>query len=273
MIKDIIVHLTGSAEDQVRLAYAAGVAKKLDAHLTGLQVNVLPGILSYTDPSGSFVLQELIANANKQADAVGERLSQALSATGLRTELRRLDLFPEAVAPTLATQARVADLFIGTRPYGDPAKSEHIEEAVLFRAGRACIFLPPNVTSDASFDRVVIAWKDTREAARAVAEAMPLIRMASEVDVILVSEGDGSSGSTDAADIGRHLARHGVSAEIRTAQGQPDVASALLREARASRADLLVMGGYGHSRLRELVLGGATRDVLANAPIPVFMAH
>jgi len=273
MIKDIVVHLTGSPEDTIRLKYAAGLAERLDAHLTGLQVNVLPGILSYTDVSGSVVLQELIANANKQADEIGERLRQLLSEVGgIRSDLRRVDAFPEAVGSALASEARLADLFIGTRPYGDPVGSAHIEESVLFEAGRACIFLPPKIEQRPQLDRIVVGWKNTRESARAVAEAMPLLRMASSVDVILVS-GEGSIGISESTDIGTHLARHGVTADIRTVPGEPDTASALLREAHASSAGLLVMGAYGHSRLRETILGGATRDVLTEASIPVFMAH
>jgi nucleotide-binding universal stress UspA family protein len=89
----------------------------------------------------------------------------------------------------------------------------------------------------------------------------------------MVSERDGSLGISESTDIGRHLARHGINAEIRTVPGQPDTGSALLREAHASGAELIVIGAYGHSRLREIILGGASRDVLANSAIPVFTAH
>lgn len=273
MIKDIAIHLTGSSEDAVRLDYAKGLADRLDAHLTGLQVTVLPSILSYTDPSGSFVLQELIKNTNNEADAIGTRLQNSLSTLGRPAELRRLDVYPEDVGASLATQVRLADIFIGTRPYGDSAKAARIEETVLFQGGRGCIFLPPQVASQPKLDRIVIAWKNTREAARAVAEAMPLIKLANAVDVVLVAEDDSALRQMETTEIGRYLARHGVNAEIRSAAAQPDIGQALLREAKASAADLLVMGAYGHSRLRELVLGGATRDVLSHAAIPVFVAH
>lgn len=273
MIKDIVVHLTGSSEDTVRLRYANGLAERLGAHLTGLQIHALPEILAITDPSGSAFLQELIASSNQQADAVSADLRERLSSLGQHTELRRIDVYPDAVGPALASEVRMTDLFIGTRPYGDPAKSERIEEAVLFRSGRPCIFLPPNVQRDAKLDTVVVGWKNTREAARAVTAAIPLLQLASSVDVVMVSEHNGSIGIEDTTDIGRYLGRHGVKAEIRTVPGAPDTATALLREAHASAADLIVMGGYGHSRLQELVLGGATRDVLSNSAIPVFMAH
>lgn len=273
MIKDIAVHLTGSAEDAVRLHYADDLARVFGAHLTGLYPHVLPEIISYTDPSGSAFLRELIEQSNKEASAVAARLTEQMSALGSHTELRRLDVFPGEVGKTLASEARVADLFVGTRPYGDPAKSAHIEEAVLFGSGRPCLFLPPQAARDARMSTVVVGWKSTREAARAVAEALPFLQQATTVSVVMVSDGDGSLGSGPGADIGRYLSRHGIKAEIRTASGAPDVGTALLREAQAQAADLIVMGGYGHSRLRELILGGATRDVLVGAPIPVLMAH
>jgi len=273
VIRDIVVHLTGSSEDTVRLDYANGLALLLGAHLTGMQVHAMPDILAITDPSGSSFLQQLIETSNKQADNVSARLREKLAAFGPHAELRRLDLFPDQVGRSLASEVRVADLFVGTRPYGDPAKGERIEEAVLFRSGRGCLFLPPKVTRAAKLDTVVIGWKNTREAARAVAAAIPLLQLATNVDVIMVSEGDGSLGLEHGVDIGKYLSRHGVTSEIRTVPGAPDTAEALQREAHASGADLIVMGAYGHSRLQEFVLGGATRDVLKNSAIPVFMAH
>lgn len=273
MIKNIAVHLTGSSEDDVRLTYAGALAQRFDASITGLQINVMPGILSITDPSGSAFLQELIETSNKKADLTTGRLKEQLARLGPLTDLRRLDLFAEQVGLTLAEEVRLSDLFVGTRPYGDPAKTEAIEEAVLLRSGRPCIFLPPEMQRQAKFDSILIGWKNTREAARAVAGALPLLQGAGRVDVITVAEAAGPPASAPGVDIGRYLSRHGVSAEIRTAAGAPDAGNALLREARASAADLIVIGGYGHSRLREWVLGGATRELLSNAPMPVFISH
>lgn len=273
MFKDITVHLTGSAEDVVRLRYANDLARAFGAHLTGLYAHVLPELISYTDPSGSAFLQELIEQSNKAGDTVAARLTKNMAELGSYTELRRLDVFPGEVGKAIASEVRMGDLFVGTRPYGDPARSAHIEEAILFDSGRPCLFLPPQTARPAQMTTVLVGWKNTRESARAVAEAMPILKQATSVIVVMVSEGDGSLGSEPGADIGRYLSRHGIKPEIRTASGAPDVGTALLREAQAHAADLIVMGGYGHSRLRELVLGGATRDVLVSSPIPVLMAH
>ena len=273
MIKNIAVHLTGSSEDEVRLAYAGALAEHVNAGITGLQLNVMPALISITDPTESAFLQQLIETSNQQADLAGERIGQQLARMRPLSELRRLDLFPNQVALTLASEVRLSDLFVGTRPYGDPAKTEATEEAVLLRSGRPCIFLPPATQKAPRFDSILIGWKNTREAARAVADALPLLQKADRVDVIEVAEQVSPPASAPGVDIGRYLSRHGVNAEIRTAASAPDTGTALLREAKATAADLIVIGGYGHSRLREWVLGGATRELLSNAPVPVFISH
>jgi nucleotide-binding universal stress UspA family protein len=271
MIKQIAVHLTGSPEDAKRLEYAGRLASLLEAHITGLQVHQLPSILSITDPSGSSFLQQLIDKSTKEADAVSGKLSELLSEFGLPADLRRLDVFPEDAGRTLADEVRVTDLFVGTQPYGDPERSHAIEEAVLFRSGRPCLFLPAKFGKEARLNSIVVGWKNAPEAARAVFEALPLLQKAAFVDVIVVSEESAVQGA--GIDFGKYLSRHGVRAEIRAVPGRAEPAMVLLGEARAITADLIVIGAYGHSRMRELILGGTTRDVLKNSPIPVFMAH
>lgn len=275
MIRDIVVHLTGSDEDAVRLSYAGPIARLFDAHLTGLQVNVLPEILSITDPSQSAFLKELVTQADQKADLVGYELKDLIDRLAVSSELRRLDVYPGQVGAALAAETRIADLFIGTRPYGDPSGEEQVEETVLLRSGRACLFLPPQGMPPASYGTILVAWKNTREAARAVAEALPFLRKAGKVVVGLIEEEGASERHRVEAgtDIGRYLSRQDVSAEVRDIDGWNDTGEALLNEARLIGADMLVMGGYGHSRLREWVLGGATRHVLTHATIPVMIAH
>lgn len=275
MIKDIVVHLTGSSEDAVRLEYAGAVAGRFDAHLTGLQVNVMPEIISMTDPSGSAYLQTLIAESTARADVASARINEQLAALGVATELHRLDVFPGEVGKALAAEARTSDLFIGTRPYGDPAGGSSIEEAVLFRSGRPCVFLPPKLHSKAGLETVFVGWKNTPEAARALVGALPFLQKADLVIIGIVEEaGAGEQyGEEPGADVGRYLSRHGVKAEIRMINGWNDTGAALLNESKRAAANLIVMGGYGHSRFREWVLGGATRHLLEHAEVPVLMAH
>jgi nucleotide-binding universal stress UspA family protein len=274
MIKDIAVQLTGSTEDEFRLAHAEALALRHDAHITGLGIHPIPEVVSMIDPTGAAALQELYDDSALQGTKLFAALGDRLSRLAVGSELKRIEAFPGQIGVQLASAARTSDLFVGTRPYGDPLKQERIEEAVLFRSGRGCLFVPPR-SEPRPFDTVMIAWKDRREAARAVAEALPLLRGASRVVVTIVEEeGASEQFRTEAGgDIGRYLSRHGVSAEIRLLGGWAVAEEAILNEATMQMADLLVVGAYGHSRFREWLLGGVTRHVLMNAPMPVLTAH
>lgn len=270
MIKDIVVHLTGSEEDEVRLAYAETVSERFEAHLTGLYAHVLPEVVGAE--SGAMVGMEVwFEQSNAQADETFKRLQGRFDRFRMPHEVRRLDVLSGTAGQALTQEARAADLFIGTRPYGDPADEVHMEVSVLFGSGRACLFVPPKGVAPKDFGTVVVAWNGSREAARAVAEAMPFLKRASQVIVVAAREEDGEESG---GDIARHLSRHGISAVIGTVDAGTDGAGeVLLGEVRRVGGDLLVMGGYGHSRFREWVLGGATRYVLSHAGIAVLMAR
>lgn len=275
MIKDIVVQLTGSDQDSIRIAYARPIAELFEAHVTGLQVHTLPELIAITDPVASTYLQTLLAESHARAQKVTDALAKEFETITVPHELRRLDVYPSTVGKTLAAEARTADLFIGTRPYGTAGGDERIEEEVLFKSGRGCLLVPPGGTSPASYDTIFVAWKNTREAARAVAEAVPFLQHASQVIVGLVEEEGASEqfGVEPGTDIGRYLSRHGVAAEIRPINGWVYAGEALLNEAQRTGAQMIVMGGYGHSRFREWVLGGATRHLLTHASVPVLIAH
>lgn len=276
MIKDIAVQLTGSIEDEVRLAYAEPIARRFGAHLTGLQINVLTDILPVADLAGmGSAIEETVAQSKQRADGIAAQLETRLARLEPEFDLRRIDAGSGAIGGDLATAVRTSDLFIGTRPYGDPTGQHLIEEQVLFQSGRGCLFVPPAGTPPSHYATILIAWKESREAGRAVAEALPFLKLARQVIVALVEEhGAGEQFHIEAgAGIGRYLSRHGVSAEIRKIGGWSHTGEALLNESTATGSDMIVMGGYGHSRLREFVLGGATRHILGNATVPVLMAH
>ena len=276
MIKNIAVQLTGSVEDEVRLAYAEPVARRFDAHLTGLQVNILPEILPMADLAGiGSAMEEQLAQSEQRTEEIATQLAARLSRLEPQYDLRRIDATAGAIGQDLAAAVRTADLFIGTRPYGDPTGQQFIEEEVLFQSGRGCLFVPPNGTPPSHYATILIAWKESREAARAVAEALPFLKQARQVIVALVEErGASEQFHIEAgAGIGRYLSRHGVSAEIRKIGGWTNTGEALLNESAATGSDMIVMGGYGHSRLLEFVLGGVTRQILTNAAVPILMAH
>lgn len=275
MIKDIVIHLNGEDEDKVRIAHAARVAELFDAHITGLQVHALPELIGITDPVDSSYLQTLLAESHARAQKATDELREQLKATSIPFDLRRLDVYPSTVGRRLAEEARTSDLFVGTRPYGEGRDPGYVEEAVLFRSARPCLLVPPASKPQGQYETVFVAWKNTREAARAVADALPFLQRASQVVVGIVEEQGASEqyGIEPGADIGRYLSRHGVAAEIRVIAGWTHTPDALFNEAQKAGAQMIVMGGYGHSRFREWILGGATRHILAHATVPVLIAH
>ncbi|UJW85573.1 universal stress protein [Devosia sp. SL43] len=274
MLKTILVHLDGTASDDGRLNAAASVARRFDAHLTGLLVSTLPEPQVLSEGAAAYFAD---AYESSRADAVvaADRLRQTMSALDIRFDLRTVECQAGANGQVLSDAARLADLFVGTRPDQEWSRFAAAEEQVLFRAGRACLLVPPGQPETMRLDTAMVAWNNTREAARAMAEAIPLLASAQRVIVAMVE--NGTTPARDSvelgADVGRYLSRHGVSVEARRITGFRDVGEALLNEIDMTATQLLVMGAFGHSRFREWVLGGATRTVLQHARIPVLMAH
>jgi nucleotide-binding universal stress UspA family protein len=274
MIKEIAVHLTGSHEDGNRLAFATGLGTLFDAHVTGLLVNELPDTILAADATMAPVLAELIEEGKARARQAAARLEADFERTGVAHELRQLDVYPYEIGTKLAEEVRLCDLVVATRPYGDRAKQHHIEETVLFSSGRPCVFVPPGHAVAPTLETVLVAWKNTREAALALAGAMPILQKARAVTVAIVEEHAAEEDrEAPEADIATYLGRHGVRCDVRLLDGWTDAGAAILADAVTVDADLIVMGAYGHSRLRERVFGGATRHVLAHAPIPVLASH
>ena len=170
----------------------------------------------------------------------------------------------------MATYGVASDLIVAPRATGEDVVARSILETVLLETGRPLV-IPAASAMPASFERIAIAWKPTPQAARAVAAAMPFLARAKEVVVVTVEE---QAAERDEADrLVRNLAWHGLAATTLRLKPGPEGAAATLLAGAGDRADLLVMGGYGHSRLREWVFGGFTQLVLADAPLPVLIAH
>jgi nucleotide-binding universal stress UspA family protein len=149
-----------------------------------------------------------------------------------------------------------------------------IGETTLFESGRPMIMVPYIQREPFKIDRVMICWDGSRVAARAVADAIPLLGKSGRVEIVIVTNERGKQYDIEGGDIGRHLARRGLKVDIhRIPGGDIDVADALLSHAADSGADFMVMGGYGHSRLREFVLGGVTRSIFQSMTVPVLLSH
>jgi nucleotide-binding universal stress UspA family protein len=181
------------------------------------------------------------------------------------------------VADALATNARYADLVIVGQPDPDDADGpQGLPEEVTLRSGRPSLLVPYIGPAATLGQRITVAWDASREAARAVNDAMPLLERAQAVTVVTVNprETPFGHGEQPGADIALHLARHGIKVDVERVESRDvDVANTILSHIADRGTDLLVMGAYGHSRLRELVLGGVTRTILHDMTVPVFMAH
>jgi nucleotide-binding universal stress UspA family protein len=276
MVKDIMVRLEGTLADDVRLAGAADIARHFDGYIIGLFLNVLPPPTP-PDPEGLALTQTtlLIEEARAAGDRVVELLTERLAQLATPAEVRRLDVFPSETASTAAREARSADTFVALRPSGVPEEAEHIVESVLFGSGRHVVLVPPGERRQMRFDNILLAWNGSREAARALVEARPFLRRAQRVMLCVV---DGKPAAEAQAPPGaeaeRHLKHHDINAVLHSLRSHDgDVAAALIAEAGRQKADFMVMGGYGHSRLREWLLGGVTYELLHRAPVPLLVAH
>jgi nucleotide-binding universal stress UspA family protein len=277
MIRDIMVHLDGSPEDEIRLEHGHAITAAGRAHLIGIFTNLLPDLTVAMPMDGGAaamqMLTELEDKARQDGDANAKRLTERLASLQVPSELRRLDETFGVLSAKVVEQAHCADLFIATRPYGeaDSPVWTDLVEAVLFGSGRALLLVPPGRHRQGPIQTVLVAWNGSREAARALREGLPFIEQAARTVVLVV---DPPSDTMPWAEVEGHLARHGVVAEVITAESQDRrVADVILDEARRLSADLVIMGGYGHTRLRELVFGGATRDVLTASESPLLVAH
>lgn len=276
--KTLAVHLDGSEEDEVRLSHAEMLAVTFDSHLTGLFTSLLPDISIYAGEMGTGVSMDMVDQIQQRATAAIERLQPRLERLSVSSEIRRIEDAAGWLSSLLATQVRTTDLFIGSCPRKDEADTDwrHLIEAILFESGRSVYLAPPGQQPRQPIRTVLIGWTDTKEASRAVAEALPLLRLASLVKVVTVEE-ERQKADLDEdvglADIATYLVRHGVETVVDVLPLTEDVTSTLLQEAHRISADLIVAGAYGHSRLREWIMGGTTVELIEKTDVPLLMAH
>lgn len=275
--KDIMVHLDGTAEDETRLAHAEAIATLFNARLTGLHTNMFPDPALYPGEFGSFAIAEILQAARDEGDATQKKLVQRFARLGVESEVRRIEGFPALLYHAVGTEARWSDLFVASCPSRGPSLERwgSVIETVMFESGHGLYLVPPGVPPRQAIRTVLIGWLDTREAARAVAEALPLLCLATKVELVCVQElNKGMLGGAEAlANIASHLDRHRIPATVSVIQDKGTTATTLLDEAHRISADLMVIGAYGHSRLREWVLGGTTYDLLGISDLPILMAH
>ena len=276
--KDLLVCLDTSPAGRRRIETAAALAERFGAHLIGLYPRPQPRIASsfgYYDPTLFDPLyRDMLERIQQAAGELRREFEATAQRHGISAEWRSPE---EGIDENPAIHIRYTDLAIlGQRDPDRPAEEfvRFSPEAAALASGRPVLVIPYAGNFASLGRQVLIGWNASREATRAVNDAMPLLETAEKVTVLVVDAAGGSHGEEAGADISLHLARHGVTAEVeRTRAGDIAVSDALLSRAADLGADLLVMGLYGHSRAREFLLGGASRGILATMTIPVLMSH
>lgn len=275
--RTILVHLPDEASAPKTLAVATKLAIAHDAHLIGLFV-MPPDILS-----PAFGYARGIMNAGKKAlRQKAQRIAAMFDSTDAGLQIKKEWRFVESgrqpSADIILNHARTADLVVVPQrnPSWDDTLLLECPEDIIMSSGRPTLMVPTAGTINAIGKRITVAWNDRREAARATFDALPLLKNANSVRVLWVNPDAETSppGDLPTAEIAATLARHGIRCTSAEAQGSDLlVGEELLKQMQLDLSDLLVMGAYGRSRLREFVFGGATRTLLTDANIPVLFSH
>jgi nucleotide-binding universal stress UspA family protein len=228
---------------------------------------------------GGYIPAEVIETQRADNAAAAESAIKSFTAAtdraGISAEPLVLSASLAGAPDRLARMARCFDLAIVSQSQSEMSTMEQIiGEAALFDSGRPMIMVPYIQKAPFKIDNVMICWDGSRAAARAVADAIPIMGKGSRVEIVIITNERGKQYDIEGPDIGQHLARHGFKVEVqRLPGGDIDVADALLSHAADTGADFMVMGGYGHSRLREFVLGGVTRSIFQSMTVPVLLSH
>jgi len=276
--KTILVHVDHSRHAPQRIRIAAELALRDNAHLTGV---AMTGISRYLIDSDSINLQEpvLLTHFNQLREQAGQALvqyEQIVREMGVLSWEKRL--VDDEPAGGVSLEARYADLVVLSQTDNEevlPGVMSDFPEYVLMNSGRPVLIVPYAGEFSHVGKKVLVAWDGSMEASRAITGAMPFLRQAQEVKVVVFNAEKQVNvhGEQPGADIALYLARHGVKVDVAQEATEQDSGNALLSLAADTFADLLVMGCYAHSRFREILLGGASRTVLESMTLPVLMSH
>jgi nucleotide-binding universal stress UspA family protein len=277
-LKNLLVHLDFAKASPRRADAAIQLARAHDAHLTGLAIAAEPSVPAFVEgqvPVG--VLREARQHLKQRVEELAEDFRKKAEAAGISYEVRREITMEHEVPDTVARHGRYTDLVIlGQVDTEDPAAGRaSMPEEVILTCGRPVLVIP-FIGAKTLGTRAVVAWNAGREAARAVNDALPLLERAQNVVVMSVNPrcGPRAHGEEPGADIATHLARHGVKVDVQHYAAEDiRVSDMLLSRVADDGDDLIVMGAYGHARMREMILGGVTREMLRAMTAPVLMSH
>jgi nucleotide-binding universal stress UspA family protein len=277
--KDLLVYLDDSKSCARRVDAAIRLAAQHGAHLAGVypicEIPLLNYIREQIPPD---IRASMDAEAKALAEAALKDFREAAERGGVSYEARTDHALDTTLTDVVSMHARYADLVVlgQANPDGRPYVDRHLPEEVVLSSGRPALIIPYDWSLEMLGERVVIAWDASREAARAVGDAMPILEQAQSVLVVSINPRSTpfGHGEVPGADIGGHLARHKVKAEVQSVETDGmEIGDAILSFACDRGCDLLVMGAYARSRVRQLILGGATRTILKSMTLPVLTAH
>ena len=276
-IKDIVCLLDIDTDlTTAPIQIASELAEKLNAHLTGISPLVEPVVPALmVQPVPDQYISDARNRSEEKAHSALERFAEYADRAGVAFETRLMDVTPGGL-DTFVNHTRMCDLVIVGQNNPDrpePLRTDLIE-AALFDSGRPIMMVPYVGAEAFAAKKVMVAWDGSKTAARAIHAAMPILELAEEVQVVMVEAKKLHLPGDPGADLAVYLSRHGVKVSVEKVPAPASgVADAMLNHISDNQIDMVVMGGYGHSRVREFILGGATRGMLQSMTVPCIMAH
>lgn len=276
MLKDIVVNLTPGRPQDPAMDYAISFAAQFGAHLTATGFALEPAIpATMLGGIGGDVIDHAIAEAQQQTKDAVARFEAAAKKHGVLSRHQVISMLVADAANRFGQIARQFDMSFVLQPDPDSNTANDLfVEAALFGSGRPVIVVPYIQKDPVKLDHIICCWDGSATAARAIGDAMPLLARAKTIELLMATNGKESTDETIGIDMAGHLARHNLNVTLQRISAEDiDVGNAILSYAADRSADFLVMGGYGHSRWREFLLGGATHDILSSMTLPTLMSH
>jgi nucleotide-binding universal stress UspA family protein len=274
--KTILVHVDDTSRTPNRIKLAAELAIKLEAHLLGIADTGVSRFI-YQDGNINGVDPSLLSHLEYLRERAGQHISDfKKQADSLGVHSFEGDITQDDAMGGIGMRARYCDLVVVGQTNPDessPAVMDDFPEYMILNSGRPILVVPYAGEFKNIGKRPLVAWDGSRAATRAITDAIPFLRDADLVHVAIINPKGDTHGDQPGADLASYLARHGVKLEVSVHRTKLDIGNAILSLAADLNSDLLVMGGYGHSRFKEMIMGGATRSILESMTIPALMSH
>ena len=274
--KDILVLLDLADRPGPATEFAIGLAEKTGAHLTAISLAVDPVVTGFVvAPVPIDLIESARQDSLDRAKVAADRFEELARRSSISREIRTNEVLMGGIPHGFVMSARLSDLVVIGQENPDQAEPlrDILIEAALYEGIAPVLIIPYIAKAPLKMDKVLIGWDGSRPAARAIRDALPFLPKSAEITILMIGNATKLPGEPG-ADIATWLARHGLSVTIKTMPGSGiPVADAILNHASDNAYDLVIMGAYGHSWMREAVFGGATRDILRTMTVPVLMAH